>query len=613
MRKRIKPGWVTRGKLACAVALLPALRYFGTLTEAAELHVGSGYPYSTITGAVAAATHGDIVTIHSGVYTSAQINITLTNLVLRGAPGEPRPKIVSTSGQYANMIVINADGIQVRGLEITHQSGSQYGYGIGDGNGALARSGWTVEDCVIYNCRSAVWNTKRSRFSFINNVVYSNYSKRLYLQATDSFVCMSNFFREATRVSGQAIIEWQLGNDPNATGDTLIAYNYFHGGRSQVLIIGSGSNSPSGNRTITIAHNTFDGKQGAWGRSDDYASQLVAFWDNTGATYDAAKIIVRDNLFVESLWYAIYNGEAATRGFTGDLVISNCLFHRNYSYDPWYPGYAYPEEWPEPRGQAGWTTNGGDMVFPNSSVADPLFVRAGTTPAEYYALQPDSPARDAASDGGHIGAWQGGHRIRTEWTGAGSVSPVNPSNLAHRETIGFQIAASTEDHHISGITFQGQNLYTNSGNRGLMATNLLWIVERSGTLTVTFAPSKTTNGVLLSWLTEYGITNKSDSVEDEDPDGDGFTVLQEFIADTHPTNGASYLPPLRSEHGNPSVRVIVDVTSSRRRYHLLRTTSLAAPIAWQEVTNALGTDGPWINLRAYPEEAEYYRCRVTVP
>lgn len=375
-------------------------------TDAAELQVGAGQTYATISAAVGAANANDVITVHAGSYTEGQINLTQQNLLLRAAPGEARPTLISSTGQYSNEIVVNADGITVRGLEITHQSGSMHGYGIGDGNAVAAHSGWTVEDCVFRDCRSALWNTKMSDFTFRNNEVYNNYGKCLLLDATNSFVATGNFFHSHTRTSGEAIIQWYTGNDPTASGDTVISYNYISGGRAQILVSGQSANTPSGNRTITIAHNTLDGKQGAWLQPLDYASQLIAFWDNSGATYDASKITIRDNLLTESRWYGIYNGEGSTGGLSGDLDVDHCLFFNNYSNAAWYPDYAYPEEWPGPQGQVGWTSTGSDFTFSDCLLADPLLNRQGTTALEYYALRDGSPALNAASDGTNIGAWQ---------------------------------------------------------------------------------------------------------------------------------------------------------------------------------------------------------------
>ena len=41
------------------------------------------------------------------------------------------------------------------------------------------------------------------------------------------------------------------------------------------------------------------------------------------------------------------------------------------------------------------------------------------------------------------------------------------------------------------------------------------------------------------WLAQYGITNNQDAAVLLDPDGDGLTTGQEYIAGTDPTNAAS--------------------------------------------------------------------------
>jgi beta-mannanase len=46
----------------------------------------------------------------------------------------------------------------------------------------------------------------------------------------------------------------------------------------------------------------------------------------------------------------------------------------------------------------------------------------------------------------------------------------------------------------------------------------------------------TVHGIPYSWLASYGIANTNNSVETENPDGDGLNNLQEYIAGTDPTN-----------------------------------------------------------------------------
>jgi hypothetical protein len=50
----------------------------------------------------------------------------------------------------------------------------------------------------------------------------------------------------------------------------------------------------------------------------------------------------------------------------------------------------------------------------------------------------------------------------------------------------------------------------------------------------------TTHGIRYSWLETHGIANTNDSVETEDPDGDGYNDLQEYFQGTDPKNANSH-------------------------------------------------------------------------
>ena len=56
-----------------------------------------------------------------------------------------------------------------------------------------------------------------------------------------------------------------------------------------------------------------------------------------------------------------------------------------------------------------------------------------------------------------------------------------------------------------------------------------------------YSPRTTLNGIPHPWLTAHGIANKEDSVETNNVDGDAFNNLQEYLADTNPTNKDSSL------------------------------------------------------------------------
>ena len=60
-----------------------------------------------------------------------------------------------------------------------------------------------------------------------------------------------------------------------------------------------------------------------------------------------------------------------------------------------------------------------------------------------------------------------------------------------------------------------------------------------------FYVSQTTNGTSTSWLiSRFGVTNDYTTIEAGDPDGDGLSTHDEYMAGTEPTNGASVFKAL---------------------------------------------------------------------
>jgi len=204
--------------------------------------------------------------------------------------------------------------------------------------------------------------------------------------------------------------------------------------------------------------------------------------------------------------------------------------------------------------------------------------------------------------------------ILTAPEGHGSISPSILTNLFHGHSTNFVFEADNADYHVASITVDGTVVYTNGLNRGLQNTNINYVVTLStGYIHAVFVESTTSSGIPLTWLTAQGVTNKQDDVEGQDLDDDGFTVWQEYLADTHPTNGTSFFPLLTLQATGGVARFGIDPTSDARRYYIEATTNLA-PVDWQPVTNALGTGGAWTVEPALPsEDTLYYRSKVTLP
>jgi len=203
--------------------------------------------------------------------------------------------------------------------------------------------------------------------------------------------------------------------------------------------------------------------------------------------------------------------------------------------------------------------------------------------------------------------------ITTLTQGMGSISPSNPTNIFAGSIINFLVEAQNADYHISTINLNDTTIYANSSNRGLQSTNIFQTITSNGTMTAVFASSSTISGIPLTWLTQYNISNKNDSIEEQQLDGDGFSVLQEYISDTDPTNGASCFPPLTMTRTNNNVIFCIDPTSTARVYYLDMSTNLLQT-GWLLVTNTTGSGDSLTFEEPLTEEgAMFFRSSVTLP
>lgn len=98
---------------------------------------------------------------------------------------------------------------------------------------------------------------------------------------------------------------------------------------------------------------------------------------------------------------------------------------------------------------------------------------------------------------------------------------------------------------------------------------------------------------------------------DGDADGDGVSNHGEYIANTVPTNRASRFTVDMSSSLPPTLRFN---SSSSRSYRLEGTTSLAPPVTWTPVGEAVSGNGSVVSLTDNDAESRlYYRVRVSVP
>lgn len=120
------------------------------------------------------------------------------------------------------------------------------------------------------------------------------------------------------------------------------------------------------------------------------------------------------------------------------------------------------------------------------------------------------------------------------------------------------------------------------------------------------------DGIPDGWAQQFGFSPVDDSVAASNPDSDPSTTLEEWRADTHPLDPASFFQITQRTAGGGAIEFL---TSTNRRYSVEYTSNLAAP-NWSVLPgqNAIPGDG---QKRAVSEErlAEvlFYRVRVELP
>lgn len=151
------------------------------------------------------------------------------------------------------------------------------------------------------------------------------------------------------------------------------------------------------------------------------------------------------------------------------------------------------------------------------------------------------------------------------------------------------------------------------------ATNIAGQAIAPATATFMTPANATANGIPFAWLASFGITNTSNTVETNDPDGDGLSNLQEYIAGTSPVDSSSRFRVLLNTVTGTVVASVqaIQATGSyyvgRSRYYTLeRCTDLWSGASWQPIsgfTNLPG-DGRIIMCSNTTEDVrESYRAK----
>jgi hypothetical protein len=167
---------------------------------------------------------------------------------------------------------------------------------------------------------------------------------------------------------------------------------------------------------------------------------------------------------------------------------------------------------------------------------------------------------------------------------------------------------------LSGSSLTGTFMVTNLPT---LYSGHFWNVDYdSSTVKLTVASPEDTDGDLIkdSWeIDKFGSIAVSNG-GDDNSDADSFTDYYEYIADTDPTNAASYFEIMAVSNNSPVT--IYFLASSNRLYSLLGCTNLAGNM-WLNVPGEWprsgigGTD--FMQDTNVPAKGPYYRMQVELP
>jgi hypothetical protein len=121
------------------------------------------------------------------------------------------------------------------------------------------------------------------------------------------------------------------------------------------------------------------------------------------------------------------------------------------------------------------------------------------------------------------------------------------------------------------------------------------------------------DGIPDGWTRSFGFNPTATNVASSNPDNDPHTTLQEWIADTNPTNALSYFR-LSSITAPPAA--VSFLSSSNRRYTLLASTNLSASNSFMVVagqSNMTGNGTTQTLSDPNAASAKFYRVEVRMP
>ena len=187
----------------------------------------------------------------------------------------------------------------------------------------------------------------------------------------------------------------------------------------------------------------------------------------------------------------------------------------------------------------------------------------------------------------------------------GSIAPSGVVVIARGDDAAFAIIPdqyyNTTNIRVDSLAVEITNQYT------------FMTVTNDHTIFAEFGASSVTQGVPQWWLVSYGLAT-SDAAALADQDGDFLYTWEEYIADTNPTNAASYYGVITNLTGTTIVQLETLMTSTARVYDLYSYTNLLGSDEW--LPQGLDVWGSGSNLWLVVTNdgpLKFYRAGVRLP
>jgi hypothetical protein len=160
----------------------------------------------------------------------------------------------------------------------------------------------------------------------------------------------------------------------------------------------------------------------------------------------------------------------------------------------------------------------------------------------YRANWPVTLSLNTTNTGGLLDGWslmQTNDGVGGQWAVLNSPDPSNLASSIPFASFGNLLTFSFPDPITASNAFSSfaidNTIYTNTAGTNFYGFNLTNTASF-----ITLYPTPPAHGTPIPWLISYGFTNNFDAAELLDPNGNGFTVWQDYLAGLNPTNTNSF-------------------------------------------------------------------------